>query len=92
MVIGASAGSTGGGFKCARVLIIVKGLRRNLRRAISPQKVQVVRINDHMVDERVLENTNAYLSAYVIILFFSFILVSLDQFSVMTSFTAVLLC
>ena len=92
MMIGASAGSTGGGFKCARVLIIVKGLRRNLRRAISPQKVQVVRINDHMVDEKVLENTNAYLSAYVIILFISFILVSLDQFSVMTSFTAVLSC
>lgn len=92
MVIGASAGSTGGGFKCARVLIVVKGLRRNLRRAISPQKVQVVRINDRMVDEKVLENTNAYLSAYVIILFISFILVSLDQFSVMTSFTAVLSC
>ena len=92
MVIGASAGSTGGGFKCARVLIIVKGLRRNLRRAISPQKVQVVRINDHMVDEKVLENTNAYLSAYVIILFISFILVSLDRFSVMTSLTAVLSC
>ncbi|MDE5698192.1 MAG: TrkH family potassium uptake protein [Lachnospiraceae bacterium] len=92
MVIGASAGSTGGGFKCARVLIIVKGLRRNLRRAISPQKVQVVRINDHMVDEKVLENTNAYLSAYVILLFISFILVSLDRFSVMTSFTAVLSC
>lgn len=92
MVIGASAGSTGGGFKCARVLIVVKGLRRNLRRAISPQKVQVVRINDHMVDETVLENTNAYLSAYVIMLFVSVILVSLEKFSVMTSFTAVLSC
>ena len=92
MVIGASAGSTGGGFKCARVLIIVKGLRRNLRRAISPQKVQVVRINDNMVDEKVLENTNAYLSAYVIILFLSFIVVSLDRVSVMTSLTAVLSC
>ncbi len=45
-----------------------------------------------MVDEKVLENTNAYLSAYVIILFISFILVSLDRFSVMTSFTAVLSC
>lgn len=90
MVIGASAGSTGGGFKCARVLIVVKGLRRNLRRAISPQKVQVVRINDHMVDEKVLENTNAYLSAYVIILFVSVIIVSLEKFSVMTSLTAVL--
>jgi len=92
MLIGASAGSTGGGFKCARVLIIVKGLRRNLRRAISPQKVQVVRINDRMVDEKVLENTNAYLAAYVLILFMSFILVSMDRFSVMTSLTAVISC
>lgn len=92
MVIGASAGSTGGGFKCARVLIVVRSLRRNLRRAILPQKVQVVRINNHMIDEKVLENTNAYLAAYVIILFVSFILVSIDQFSITTNITAVLSC
>ncbi|MDE6915577.1 MAG: TrkH family potassium uptake protein [Lachnospiraceae bacterium] len=92
MVIGASAGSTGGGFKCARVLIVLKGLRRNLRRAISPQKVQVVRINGRMVDEKVLDNTNVYLAAYAVILFASFILVSIDQFSVTTNFTAVLSC
>lgn len=92
MVIGASAGSTGGGFKCARVLIVVRSLRRNLRRAILPQKVQVVRINNHMIDEKVLENTNAYLTAYVIILFVSFILVSIDQFSITTNITAVLSC
>ena len=92
MVIGACAGSTGGGFKCARILIVVRGLRRNLRRAISPQKVQVVRINNHMIDEKVLENANAYLAAYVLILFFSFILVSVDQFSITTNFTAVLSC
>jgi trk system potassium uptake protein TrkH len=56
MVIGACAGSTGGGFKCARVLIVFRSLRRNLRRSISPQKVQVVRVNNHMIDEKVLEN------------------------------------
>ncbi|MBQ2258062.1 MAG: TrkH family potassium uptake protein, partial [Lachnospiraceae bacterium] len=92
MVIGASAGSTGGGFKCARVLLLVKSLRRNLRRAIAPQKVQVVRINGRMIDEKVLENTNAYLAAYVMILFISFIIVSIDQFSVTTNITAVLSC
>ncbi|MCM1183946.1 MAG: TrkH family potassium uptake protein [Roseburia sp.] len=92
MVIGASAGSTGGGFKCARVLLILKSLRRNVRQILSPQKVQVVRVNGHMVEENVLENTNAYLSAYVIILFISFILVSVDRFSVTTNFTAVLSC
>jgi trk system potassium uptake protein TrkH len=92
MIIGACAGSTGGGFKCARVLIVFRSLRRNLRRAITPQKVQVVRINNHMIDEKVLENTSAYLAAYVIITFFSFILVSADNISVTTSLTAVIAC
>jgi trk system potassium uptake protein TrkH len=92
MVIGACAGSTGGGFKCARVLIVFRSLRRNLRRSISPQKVQVVRVNNHMIDEKVLENTSAYLSSYVLILFFSFIIVSVDKISVTTAFTSVLSC
>ena len=45
-----------------------------------------------MVDEQVLSNTNAYLSAYVIILFVSFMLISLDDFSTGTNFSAVLCC
>jgi len=93
MVVGASAGSTGGGFKCARVLIVLKSLQRSIRQAISPQKVQVVRINNHMIDEKVLQNTHAYLAAYAVIFILSFLLVSLDgRFSVMTNFTAVLSC
>lgn len=92
MIIGASAGSTGGGFKCARVLLILKIFRRNIRQVIHPQKVQVVRVNNHMIDEKIIQNTNAYLAAYVIILFFSFIIVSADKFSVTTSFTSVLSC
>jgi trk system potassium uptake protein TrkH len=92
MLIGACAGSTGGGFKCARGLIIFKSLRRNLRRAITPQKVQVVRINNQMIDEKVLENTSAYLTSYVIILFLSFLAVSIDNISITTSFTAVVAC
>jgi trk system potassium uptake protein TrkH len=92
MLIGACAGSTGGGFKCARVLLIFRSLKRTLRRAISPQKVQVVRINNHMIDEKVLENTNAYLAAYVILMFLSFLVVSLDNVSVTTSLTAVIAC
>ncbi len=92
MAIGACAGSTGGGFKCARVLLIAKILRRNVRQVLNPHKVQVVRVYNFMIDEKVLETTNAYLAAYVIILFVSFILVSADRFSVTTNFTAVLSC
>lgn len=92
MIVGACAGSTGGGFKCGRALLLIKSLRRNVRQILHPRKVQVVRVNGQMVTERVLDNTNAYLAAYVFIIVFSFIVVSLDKFSPMTNFSAVLTC
>ena len=92
MVIGACAGSTGGGIKCARVLLLWKSLRRNIRRALNPRKVMVVRSNGKTVDEKVLENTNAYLAAYVVILIVSCLLISIDNFSAGTNLSAVLAC
>ena len=92
MVVGACAGSTGGGLKVARMMLLFKSLRRNIRKTLNPKKVQVVRNNANVVSELVVENANAYLAAYVIILFASFVLISLDGFSVATNFTAVLAC
>jgi trk system potassium uptake protein TrkH len=92
MVIGACAGSTGGGLKVARLLLLLKSLRRNIGQVLNPRKVQVVRNNGAVVDEKVLENANAYLAAYVVILFLSYLIISLDNFSVGTNFTAVLAC
>ena len=91
-MIGACAGSTGGGLKCARLLILIKSLRRNIRQVINPQRVQVVRINESMVSEQTLANTSAFLSAYVIIIVASFMLISLDNYSMGTNFSAVLAC
>ena len=90
MVSGACAGSTGGGMKVARILLLVKGLRRNIRQMLQPRKVEVVRNNGTAVDEKVLDNTNAYLAAYVVILFAIFLIISLDGFSIGTNFSAVL--
>ena len=92
MIVGACAGSTGGGLKVARLLLLSKSLRRNMRQILYPRKVQVVRNNGEKVDETILANTNAYLAAYVIIIFVSFLIISLDNFSVTTNFTAVLAC
>ncbi len=92
MIVGACAGSTGGGMKVARVLLIFKSLRRNIRQVLHPKKVQVVRSNGQTVDEQILANTNAYLSAYVIILIVSVLLVALDGKSMTTNITAVLAC
>ncbi len=92
MVIGACAGSTGGGIKCARVLLLFKSLRRNIRQVLNPRKVQVVRVSGRSVDERVVSNTNAYLAAYVIIVILSFLIISIDGFSIGTNLSAVLAC
>ena len=92
MIVGACAGSTGGGLRIARVLLLSKSLKRNIGQVLKPRKVQVVRNNGNVVDEKILDNANAYLAAYVVIIFLSYLVISLDNFSVGTNFTAVLAC
>ena len=92
MVMGACAGSTAGGLKCARVMLLFKILRRNTHQVLNHRRVQVIRTNGQVTDEKILDGANAYLAAYVIILFFSFVVISLDGFSVGTNFSAVLAC
>ena len=92
MIVGACAGSTGGGLKCSRLLLLLKSLRRNVRQVLQPRKVMVVRTNGRTIDETVLDNANAYLAAYAVIVVLSFVLISLDDFSIGTNFTAVLAC
>ena len=70
----------------------LKSLRRNIRQVLQPRKVMVIRSNGRTVDESILSNANAYLSAYVVIIALSFILISLDGYSIGTNFTAVLAC
>ena len=92
MITGACAGSTAGGLKLARALLLFKTLRRNARQVLHPSRVQVVRNNGQAVPEKVLEHANAYFAAYIIIIIVSFLLISLDEFSLTTNFTAVLAC
>ena len=92
MLIGACAGSTGGGFKCSRVLLMLKELRRRVQQLIHPGKVQVIRINGRVVDEKVVENTKVYLVAYALITAVSVLLVSIDGYSITTNISAVFSC
>ncbi len=90
MMIGASAGSTGGGLKVARLLLLWKGLRRNIRQMLQPRKVELIRNNGEVVDEKILANTNAYLAAYVILIVLIFLVISLDGYSIETNLSAVI--
>jgi len=90
MFCGACAGSTGGGLKQIRMLLLMKGLRRNIHTNLHPNEVKKIRVNGRVMDEVVMNNTYAYLVAYAAILILSFIVVSLDGFDVETNFSAVM--
>ncbi len=92
MVFGGCAGSTAGGLKVARAMLLLKGLRRNIRQVLNPRKVQVVRVNGKAVDETVLDNANAYLAAFVTIFILSFMVLSAEGMSIGSTLTGVLTC
>ena len=92
MVMGACAGSTGGGLKVSRMLYLLKSLGRNITQVLNPRRVKAIRNNGNVVSEKVLDNTNAYLAAYVCIVIFSYIIISLDGQSIGTNLSAVLAC
>ena len=92
MCIGACAGSTGGGFKCARVLLLIKSMKRSLSQVLRPQKVKVIRVNDKIVAEKLISNTTSYLFIFLFILLVCTLLISVDGFSLETNFSVVLSC
>lgn len=92
MFIGASAGSTGGGLKVSRVLLLMKSIRRTIRKALHPRRVQPVYMDGRAVSEEVCDSVNAYLAIYCVILVLSFAVISVDGFSIGTNFSAVASC
>ena len=92
MLMGACAGSTGGGLKVSRVLILFKALRNEMQRVVHPRSVKVLRIDGKVQKESLVRNVSMYLVAYVIVMIVSTLLVSVDDFSFTTNVTAVISC
>ena len=89
MFIGACAGSTGGGFKISRLLILCKAIPKQLSLVIHPREVKVIRMDGKPIDHNTLRSTNVYLAIYFFILLVSTLLISVDNFNLTTNFTAV---
>ncbi|MBQ8821634.1 MAG: TrkH family potassium uptake protein [Lachnospiraceae bacterium] len=87
MFTGACAGSTAGGFKISRVVILFKTIRKELSNLIHPQLVKVIKMDDHAVKDEVIRSTNVFTAAYFIILLFSLLLLSIDGYDITTNFT-----
>ncbi len=90
MMIGACAGSTGGGMKVSRILIMVKSVGREIKRLLHPKSVNVVKVNGKKVTEDILQGVYMYFVAYVGIFAISVLLISLNNFDFATSFSGVL--
>ena len=89
MFIGACAGSTGGGIKVSRILILGKTLGKELKQALHPQVVAPARMDGKLLNHETIRTTNVFMAAYSFIFVGSFLLISLDGFDMVTNFTAV---
>ena len=89
MFVGACAGSTGGGIKVSRVLILGKTLGKELKQALHPQVVAPIRMDGKLINHETIRTTNVYMAAYIFIFTMSLFLVSLDGFDMVTNFTSV---
>ena len=92
MMIGGSAGSTAGGFKVSRVLILIKSLRQEISRTLHPGAVRIVRLRGRPIEKTVQSTVGVYTTAYFGLIVLSFILVLLDNKGLFTSLSAVITC
>lgn len=90
MFIGASAGSTGGGIKCIRILLLFKVIKREIYKIIHPRSVYTVKINKKVVDEEILSGIMAFFFLYTFICTVSLLVVSLNGKGLISSLTAVI--
>ena len=90
--VGACAGSTAGGLKVSRVIIIFKAARQDLNKMLHSHAVTTVRFEGKPLDEKTLRGVHNYFNIYIMLLTLSVLLVSLDGFDVITTFTAVATC
>ena len=92
MFIGGCAGSTAGGFKITRVMLIFKCLKREFKKLLHPRTVATVRFEKSPVEESVVQGTCVYLAVYIVCLFAIFLLISFEPFGIETNFSAAVSC
>jgi trk system potassium uptake protein TrkH len=90
MLLGACAGSTSGGIKIVRAMILAKGASREVGRTIRPRNVSAVKLQGHVVEDEMISQVMAFFFAYVLLIFLGTLAVSADNLDFETSFTAAL--
>ncbi len=92
MIIGACAGSTGGGMKVSRVVILARNAKQNLARMLHPRSVRVVHFEGKPVEKTTLEGLSTYVTLYFFMIFCGFLILCLEPFDFETNLTAIVSC
>lgn len=89
MFIGASAGSTGGGIKCIRIVLLFKAVKREIIKIIHPRSVYSVKVGGRIVEEETLSGVMTYFFVYIALFVGSLLIVALNGMDLVTTFTSV---
>ena len=92
MFVGACAGSTGGGMKVARIVILAKTSVCDMRKMLHPNAVATVRFEGKPIGEKNIRSVHLFLTVYLIVFTISCLLLSLEEMDLVTTFTAVAAC
>jgi trk system potassium uptake protein TrkH len=92
MFVGGCAGSTGGGLKAARVVILIKSIGKELKRLLHPRSVKTVMSEGKRLDDETLNGVTSYFAVYTFCIMGVFILLSFEPFDFETNFTASVAC
>ena len=92
MFVGGCAGSTGGGLKAARVVILIKSIGKELKRLLHPRSVRTVKSEGKKLDDETLNGVTSYFAVYIICIMAVFILLSFEPFDLETNFSASVAC
>ena len=89
MFIGACAGSTGGGIKLSRIIILIKGVIREFRYALNPRQVKKISMDSKPIGDEVVRSVNSYIVCYIVVFTVSLFALSFEGHDLVTTFTAV---
>ena len=92
MLVGACAGSTGGGVKVSRFIILTKSALCDIKKLVRPRSVYKVRLEGKSLDEQTVQYSQIFFYIYLVIIFISVLLVSLNDFDLTTNLTATVAC
>ena len=92
MFMGACAGSTGGGIKVSRFIIMFKAISQEIYTYVHPKSVRNVSMDGKVIDKQMIKNVFMFMSTYFMIYLFSFLIICVDGFDLTTNFTSIVAC